>query len=66
MRECALFLINCFHHFAEGTSQNDALYSKGNSYYFRKSAAYVKGLHFGVKVHFLKRLLHLPLGGYTF
>ena len=67
IKSCALFLINCFHHFAEGTSsQNKPLCSKGNPYKFRKSAAYVKGLHFGIKARYLKIILHHPQGCYIF
>ena len=48
--------------FAEGTSQNNGLCTKGQPYYFRKSAACVKGLHFGITFHCLKRILNLPQG----
>ena len=63
-KNCAFFLINCVHHFAEGTPQNNAWKTKGIPYHFRKSAAYAKGLHFGIKCHCLKIILYLTQGGY--
>jgi len=49
----ALFLVNCFYHFAQGTSQNNSLDSNRKPSYFRKGAAYVKGLHVEWKFNFI-------------
>ena len=57
-KNCAFFLVNCVHHFAEGTPQNN-----GWTYHFRKSATYAKGLHFGIKCHYLKIILYLTQRG---
>ena len=39
-------------------------YSPKKFHHFRKSAAYVKGLHSGIKCHCLKIILYLSQGGY--
>ena len=39
--------------------------SKGIPYHVRKSAAYAKGLYFGIKCHCLKKILYLTQGGYV-
>ena len=63
-KNCAFFLINCVHHFAEGTPQNNAWKTKGIPYHFRKSAAYAKRLQFGIKCHCLKIIVYLTQEGY--